>query len=103
MRRYRKVILSALLLGWVMLPMTANARMHMTCDQRGALVTALDKLYAEKPISLGIANNGSVIEVFASAEGSWTIVLTSPTGMSCMLAAGDSWETSPTRAAGLKS
>ena len=103
MRRYQKVILSALLLGWIMLPMAADARMQMTCGQRGAVVTALDKMYAEKPVSLGIADNGSVIEVFASAEGSWTIVLTSPTGISCLLAAGESWETIPTKAAGLQS
>ena len=42
-----------------------------------------------------------VIEVFASEEtGSWTILLTSPQGLTCLMAAGEAYETDPEQAAG---
>ena len=38
------------------------------------------------------ANNGGVLEVLSSEKGSWTILVTMPNGVSCMLATGQSWE-----------
>lgn len=35
------------------------------------------------------------IEVYASPDGTWTIVTTRPDGMSCLMAAGQAWETLP--------
>ena len=52
---------------------------------------------------MGVASNGAVVEVFASAHGSWTIIMTYPTGMSCMMAAGDNWEILPQPVHGAKS
>ena len=40
--------------------------------------------------------NGKLIQVFVSTEtGTWTIISTAPTGVSCIVAAGESWETLP--------
>jgi hypothetical protein len=36
--------------------------------------------------------NGGLLEVVASADGSWTIIVTMPNGMSCGVASGMSWE-----------
>ena len=45
---------------------------------------------------MGLANNGGVIEILSSGAGkSWTIILTMPNGVTCMIAAGDSWEALP--------
>ena len=41
---------------------------------------------------MGLAANGSVLEVLASKDGTWTILITSPNGTSCVVAVGDSWE-----------
>ena len=39
-----------------------------------------------------LASNGTVLEVLASNKGSWTIILTKPDGMSCVVASGEAWE-----------
>jgi hypothetical protein len=33
-----------------------------------------------------------VIEIFTSASGSWTIVVTRPDGQTCLVASGQAWE-----------
>jgi hypothetical protein len=33
-----------------------------------------------------------VLEVFASDTGSWTITVTLPSGMTCLVATGQGWE-----------
>ena len=41
-----------------------------------------------------MASNGDVLEVLAASEDgiSWTIIVTMPKGMSCLLAAGKNFE-----------
>ena len=41
---------------------------------------------------MGLVSNGSILEVLASKDGSWTISVTRPDGMSCVVAAGEAWE-----------
>ncbi|MCH7833031.1 MAG: hypothetical protein IIC55_09200 [Proteobacteria bacterium] len=55
----------------------------------------MKKSYAEAPVSMGVTMGGGVIEVYASAEGTWTLVITQPNGMSCLIAAGQDWEELP--------
>ena len=55
--------------------------------------------YAEAPVAMGLASNGSVFEVFSKADGtSWTMVLTLPNGTSCLVAEGEAWENVPKNA-----
>lgn len=63
------------------------------CGMREDVVKNLEKTYKEKSVSLGLASNGAVIEVLASKEGiTFTIILTRPNGLSCIMAAGENWE-----------
>jgi len=42
---------------------------------------------------MGIANYGGLVEILSSQSGtSWTIILTMPNGVTCMIAAGENWE-----------
>ncbi len=70
------------------------------CGERRAIVANLEKTYSEAPVSIGLASNGSVIEVLASPSGSFTIILTQPDGFSCVMAAGENWKNLPKRLAG---
>ena len=46
----------------------------------------------EAPVALGLASNGNLMEVFASGLGeTWTLVMSMPNGISCVVAAGESW------------
>jgi hypothetical protein len=72
------------------------ASAQMACTTRSEAAKLLDAQYSEEPVAMGLASNGGVIEVFASKAGqSWTILITMPDGRSCVLAAGESWDTLP--------
>lgn len=62
------------------------------CGERVDIIDTLQKRYQEIPVSMGLAGNGGIVEVFASQKGSWTILLTRPTGVSCVVSAGEAWE-----------
>ena len=71
----------------------AHAQAPTPCTTRTRMVEHLGSRYAEAPIALGLANNGGLVELFASTDGTtWTVVVTSPRGLSCILAAGESWQ-----------
>ena len=42
---------------------------------------------------MGLESNGRLFEVFATDDGStWTMVITTPDGASCVVAAGLEWQ-----------
>ena len=70
----------------------ANAQTRVPCAAHSDLVEQLDGRFDEKPVARGLANNGTVMEVFSTrAGGSWTMVVTMPNGTSCVVAAGEGW------------
>ena len=67
------------------------------CHERGEFVEQLGRQFAETPLAMGLTADGKVLEVLVSNGGSWTIIVTMPTGMTCGVAAGDSWSEMPWR------
>ena len=82
-------VIAVLLTGMFVAPAPAQAQ--LACETRDKIAKTLKQDYAETPVSAGLDNDGRMIEVFASHEGSWTILLTMPTGVSCLLATGKNW------------
>ena len=63
------------------------------CGPRDNVVAILGERYGESRQSIGLGASGQVMEVFASLEtGTWTITVTSPAGMTCLVASGQSFE-----------
>ncbi len=90
----------AMLLGLLVLPLSLPAKAQNICTARAEVLKQLDRKYSEAPVAMGLANNGGVIEVFSSGTGTtWTIIITMPNGVTCALAAGESWESLPLIAA----
>jgi hypothetical protein len=74
---------------------------EMVCADRNALLTSLSREYAEAPKELGLANNGTVFELLTTRDGrTWTMLMTKPDGTSCVIAAGEAWESVPAQMAG---
>ncbi len=76
------------------------------CAQRDTVLTRLNSKYGESRQSIGMAPKGRVVEVFASHEtGTWTITVTMPNGMTCLVASGQSFESldEPIAPAGIRS
>lgn len=80
-------------------PLPADAQeQNAPCAQRDNIVNTLDAQYKEAPRAIGLVSKEAVLEVFVSETGSWTLVVTNPQGLSCVLAAGQSWEDIPVSA-----
>ena len=73
------------------MPGSAQA-MQMPCGKRTDVVRMLRENFGEGPIAQGLAHTGAVAEIFISAQGNWTIIATSPNGMSCMIGSGQAWQ-----------
>jgi len=72
------------------------------CGERTEITKSLGMKYREKLVASGLADAGSMIEIFASKKGTWTMIVTSPNGRSCYLASGENWEAMPRLALGTK-
>ena len=82
---------AALALGVVSGPVWAQQTRN--CAPRDVVVSRLAEGYGETRQSIGLGANNSVIETYASDEtGSWTITVTMPGGLTCLVASGQAFE-----------
>ena len=66
------------------------------CADRAEVVAHLAAEYGERQRAAGPALDGRVVELFASANGkSWTLIVTMPNGIACLMAAGEGWTDLP--------
>ena len=71
----------------------ADAQTRTPCAERDAVVQRLKDKYGETLQSMGLHQSNAVMEVYASeSTGTWTILVTRPDGMACLIAAGQMWE-----------
>ncbi len=63
------------------------------CTDRSRALSHLSKTYQEEPVAMGLASSGGVVEVLTNDKGSsWSIIVTLPTGVTCLVASGEGWE-----------
>ncbi len=61
------------------------------CRARDGLLSQLESKYGEVTVAIGVAD-GQLIELLTAKDGiTWTIILTSPKGLSCLIASGEGW------------
>ena len=85
-------IMSLLLFGAALMSRPAPAQSADAGLPRAVVVELLGDGYDEAPVAFGLAENGGLIEVFASAEGAtWTMVLSMPNGLSYVVTSGEAW------------
>jgi len=85
--------LISIIVGAVFLTVSAlTAAAQPQCDERNNVLELLAKKYKETPIAAGVTNTGGLVEVLTDTKsGTWTIIITTPQGMSCLVAAGEGW------------
>lgn len=66
---------------------------QQNCGARDQILGRLESKYGESRQSIGLVPDNGVVEVYASKEtGTWTILLTQPNGMTCLIASGQAFE-----------
>ena len=62
------------------------------CDERTKVLGHLANKYQEAPVAIGVTSTGGLVEVLSTGDGNtWTIIVSNPNGVSCLLAAGEGW------------
>lgn len=63
------------------------------CAARDAIVQHLGERFGETRHGAGLGGEQAVIELFVSDEtGTWTILVNFASGLTCMVAAGEAWQ-----------
>ena len=70
------------------------------CGDRTEILKTLAKFRSERPRAMGLSAEGQVIEVLVSSTGTWSILVSYPTRLTCLVATGEGWERLPTVATG---
>lgn len=64
---------------------------QMVCDSRAKVLGFLAAKFTEEPVAIGLTLRDTVLEVVASAQGTWTLIETARSRISCTVAAGKAW------------
>ncbi|TPM19170.1 hypothetical protein [Mesorhizobium sp. B2-3-5] len=72
--------------------MTLSAQAQLVCGAHNDVVAGLAQAFQEKQIGYGVVGQAAIVEIYVSASGSWTMLITDVKGRSCILAAGEGWE-----------
>lgn len=87
---FKRIVTAALVFG-----MTATAppaQAQVPCASRDKLVDQLEKKHGEAVAGIGLAGPNALYEIWTSPKtGSWTILLTRPDKISCVIATGQDW------------
>ena len=72
------------------------AAADMPCAPRTVVLKELGERFGEAPIAKAITDAGAEVELLASESGeTWTFIVTTPSGMSCLFSGGTGWESVP--------
>lgn len=72
---------------------TTLTQAQQNCADRALVIERLASAYGETRQSIGLAQNNTMVEVFASTTtGSWTITVTNAAGLTCLVASGQAFE-----------
>ncbi len=80
------------MLGAALVLASSSAFAAPQCNSRDKVLELLSETYSEAPVAIGVTNNGGLVEVLSTGDGNtWSMIITSPQGISCLVAAGEGW------------
>ncbi len=94
--------ISALLciFGLIAVLASASHAQGVQCGNRDKMVDTLNKRFKESRFAMGLSSRVSLLEIFVSKKGTWTILTTRANGRTCIVAAGKSWVNMPVKLEG---
>lgn len=97
---YKRILTTSVLILGVIATAPPDARAQsspglragMACGMRDAVIATLGDKYGEVRRGGGLAGPVAIFEIWASeATGTWTILKTTPNGLTCVMAVGEGW------------
>ena len=82
---------------------TGIAEAAPQCGNHDKIIEVLGNKFKETRRVMGVVNAKAVMEIFMSPQGTWTILITDTSGLSCTTASGEEWQDVPVAVAGLDS
>ena len=73
------------------------------CGSHEDLAKSLTTRFKEARRIMGVVNAKSVMEIFMSPQGTWTVLVTDTAGTACIIATGQDWQEVPIEMTGLDS
>lgn len=67
------------------------AAQQMPCGPREVFIEQLEKAHQETLVARAMQSNGLVMEILASPNGTYTILLSRPDGLACAVSDGSQW------------
>ena len=80
-------IIAAIILACLALPVNAHS---LYCLPREDLIAGLVLGFGEQLEHVG-SQGDSIVEILVSDKGGFTVLITGPDGVSCMIASGENW------------
>jgi hypothetical protein len=72
------------------------ATVPAACAEHDEAFAHLEAKYGERVVAGGLASNGGHLEILVSPDGkTWSVMLTMPNGLTCLIASGEAWEPAP--------
>lgn len=87
----------AALVSW-----SGSGQAQGACGSLDEIAAALERTHGERQAARGLSGGGALVELFTATDGSWTLLYTLPGGPTCLLAAGEAWESRSAAAAAPK-
>lgn len=82
-------------------PPVAAQPQQMLCGLREDMGRMLAQRFGEQPRAAGLVGD-RVVELLVSQTGSFTVLITTPDGRSCVVTGGEDWTDRPVQAARIK-
>ena len=69
------------------------------CGGHNDLVAGLAQAFQQKQLGYGVVGQSAIVEIYVSASGTWSMLVTDVQGRSCIFATGEGWESTAIAAA----
>lgn len=64
-----------------------------TCMTHEGAGDKLHSQFGEKILGHGVSSDGTLVEIFLAPSGTFTVIKTTPAGLSCVVDFGEGWQT----------
>ena len=95
MLRFTIALIGSIALSALTLSSAAAQAINPYCGDHTEITSRLGKTYGEARAGFGLLEDGRMVEIFTSRQGTWSLLVTMPSGVTCLVATGDAWQSPP--------